>query len=150
VVESGTFAVLVNGHKVTEVGQGGGFGELALLYGQPRAATVTAITDAVVWGVDRLTFRRIVMASTFKKRKEHDTFLKVHTHTHTQTGTQRERDIERRTYKHTQACTRTPSHTHTHTHTHAHTECTRRPALSLSLSFSFSLSLSRWVGCAKC
>jgi cAMP-dependent protein kinase regulator len=90
VVESGTFAVLVNGHKVTEVGQGGGFGELALLYGQPRAATVTAITDAVVWGVDRLTFRRIVMASTFKKRKEHDTFLKVHTHTHKRAHRERE------------------------------------------------------------
>ena len=79
VVDTGRFEVYVGDKKVTEVGPGGGFGELSLLYGQPRAATVTAATDAIVWSVDRLTFRRIVMAFTFKKRKEHDTFLKVMT-----------------------------------------------------------------------
>lgn len=37
------------------------FGELALLHGEPRAATVTATSDCLVWGLDRDTFRRIMM-----------------------------------------------------------------------------------------
>ena len=32
--------ILVNGQHVLSVGPGGSFGELALIYGQPRAATV--------------------------------------------------------------------------------------------------------------
>ena len=80
IVESGAFNVFVGSKQVTQVGPGGFFGELSLLYGQPRAATVTAATDAVIWSVDRLTFRRIVMASTLQKRKEHDAFLKVRGH----------------------------------------------------------------------
>ena len=37
------------------------FGELALLHGEPRAATITATSDCLVWGLDRDTFRRIMM-----------------------------------------------------------------------------------------
>ena len=40
VVESGSFDIFVNDEKVTEVGPGGHFGELALMYFAPRAATV--------------------------------------------------------------------------------------------------------------
>lgn len=45
-----------------------GFGELALLYDGPRAATVTA-TSAVVeaWAVDRTTFKKVVIGSTMRK-----------------------------------------------------------------------------------
>lgn len=39
---------------------GEGFGELALLYNAPRAATITAQTDSVVWRLDRDTFNNIV------------------------------------------------------------------------------------------
>eukprot|EP00733_Pompholyxophrys_punicea_P001027 Pompholyxophrys_punicea_v1_NODE_429_length_1988_cov_7.455768.p1 type:complete len:152 gc:universal NODE_429_length_1988_cov_7.455768:1475-1930(+) len=63
--------------QVTQYGAGGSFGELALLYGQPRAATVRSTTASSVWAVDRLTFRRIVMVTTFQKRKQHEAFLKV-------------------------------------------------------------------------
>lgn len=35
------------------------FGELALMYNAPRAATVRAAKDSVLWVVDRYTFRRI-------------------------------------------------------------------------------------------
>lgn len=39
---------------------GEAFGELALLYNAPRAATVKAITDVVLWKLDRVTFNEIV------------------------------------------------------------------------------------------
>jgi len=40
VVDEGTFHIFVNGKKVLDVGPGGSFGELALMYNTPRAATV--------------------------------------------------------------------------------------------------------------
>ena len=39
---------------------GEGFGELALLYNAPRAATITAISESVCWRLDRDTFNHIV------------------------------------------------------------------------------------------
>ncbi|DBA03214.1 TPA: hypothetical protein N0F65_003934 [Lagenidium giganteum] len=37
------------------------FGELALIYSKPRAATVIATTNGALWGLDRLAFRSILM-----------------------------------------------------------------------------------------
>jgi cAMP-dependent protein kinase regulator len=39
----------------------GAFGELALLYGSPRAATVTAATAGVLWAMDRPAFRATLL-----------------------------------------------------------------------------------------
>jgi CRP-like cAMP-binding protein len=39
----------------------GAFGELALLYGSPRAATVTATSAGVLWAMDRPAFRATVL-----------------------------------------------------------------------------------------
>jgi CRP-like cAMP-binding protein len=65
----------VNGELVTTIGEGGSFGELALIYGTPRAATVRAKTDVKLWGIDRDSYRRILMGSTIRKRKMYDEFL---------------------------------------------------------------------------
>lgn len=57
------YQVYVNGEWVTSIGEGGSFGELALIYGTPRAATVKAKTDLKLWGIDRDSYRRILMVS---------------------------------------------------------------------------------------
>lgn len=53
--------VYVNNTWVTSIGEGGSFGELALIYGTPRAATVRAKTNVKLWGIDRDSYRRILM-----------------------------------------------------------------------------------------
>jgi cAMP-dependent protein kinase regulator len=67
--------VFVNNELVTTIGEGGSFGELALIYGTPRAASVTAKTDVKLWGIDRDSYRRILMGSTIRKRKMYEEFL---------------------------------------------------------------------------
>lgn len=60
---------------MTTIGEGGSFGELALIYGTPRAATVRARTTLKLWGLDRDSYRRILMGSTIRKRRMYDEFL---------------------------------------------------------------------------
>lgn len=69
----------MNGEWVTSIGEGGSFGELALIYGTPRAATVKAKTDLKLWGIDRDSYRRILMVhhtthSTFQNLGNLSTF----------------------------------------------------------------------------
>jgi cAMP-dependent protein kinase regulator len=54
---------------------GEAFGELALLYNAPRAATIIAKTDALCWELDRNTFNSIVKVSSQKKRERYENFL---------------------------------------------------------------------------
>ena len=54
VLESGTCDITVKGKgSVMKASRGVAFGELALLFNQPRAATVTAESDVVVWQASR-------------------------------------------------------------------------------------------------
>ncbi|XP_045766843.1 cAMP-dependent protein kinase type I regulatory subunit isoform X2 [Maniola jurtina] len=75
IIDSGEVEVLVNGEPVTTIGEGGSFGELALIYGTPRAATVRARSPLKLWGLDRDSYRRILMGSTIRKRRMYDEFL---------------------------------------------------------------------------
>jgi cAMP-dependent protein kinase regulator len=53
------------------------FGELALLYNAPRAATIKAIKNNVVlYSLDRLTFNHIVKDSTIKRRDKYEEMLR--------------------------------------------------------------------------
>ena len=62
---------------VKEYQPGDAFGELALLYNAPRAATITVESDKVItWVLDRETFNHIVKGAAQKKREKYENFLK--------------------------------------------------------------------------
>ena len=63
VVADGTYEIVVSGVIVDSIGEGGNFGELALLYNCPRAATVQAKTTGTLWRLDRQTFRQTLAAA---------------------------------------------------------------------------------------
>mmetsp|Transcript_23122 Transcript_23122/g.75384 ORF Transcript_23122/g.75384 Transcript_23122/m.75384 type:complete len:331 (+) Transcript_23122:142-1134(+) len=75
ILADGECTAYVNGTAVKEYATGGFFGELALLYNAPRAATVSTKTDCSVWALDRNTFRAIVLDSNAKRRRDYETFL---------------------------------------------------------------------------
>ncbi|KAF1983320.1 camp-dependent protein kinase-like protein regulatory subunit [Aulographum hederae CBS 113979] len=87
VVEGGTFDIYVSasgkleagpdglGKKVNTVSSGGSFGELALMYNAPRAATVVSTGPSTLWALDRVTFRRILMDTAFQRRRMYESFL---------------------------------------------------------------------------
>lgn len=45
---------------------GESFGELALLYNTPRAATIIAKSDSILYGLDRATFNGVVKDAAIK------------------------------------------------------------------------------------
>ncbi|KAJ5093970.1 hypothetical protein N7456_009831 [Penicillium angulare] len=88
IVEKGSFDIYIHssgsvqpgpdglGNKVSSTGPGGSFGELALMYNAPRAATVISTeAKSTLWALDRITFRRILMDSAFQRRRMYEAFL---------------------------------------------------------------------------
>jgi hypothetical protein len=63
VVESGEYAVDVDGEQVAQIGPGGYFGEIALLRDVPRTATVTCQQDGSVLVLERDLFLTAMSAS---------------------------------------------------------------------------------------
>ena len=59
--------------KIYEPGEA--FGELALLYNTPRAASIKALSSSVCWVLDRECFNHIVKEAAIKKREQYDQFL---------------------------------------------------------------------------
>eukprot|EP00930_Biecheleria_cincta_P032185 TRINITY_DN2233_c0_g1_i1.p1 TRINITY_DN2233_c0_g1~~TRINITY_DN2233_c0_g1_i1.p1 ORF type:complete len:424 (+),score=127.91 TRINITY_DN2233_c0_g1_i1:56-1273(+) len=78
-IESGAFDCkkIIGGEEkvVKKCGQGDVFGELALLYSQPRAASVEATEESLVWQLDRETFTHIVRDASSKRREVFMEFL---------------------------------------------------------------------------
>jgi len=79
VVERGLYNIYVNtdngNQLVGKCEDSGSFGELALMYNMPRAATIQASVDGTLWALDRQTFRRIVLRSAFHKRKMYEALI---------------------------------------------------------------------------
>jgi len=79
VIESGQLSVYKNGTEkavfvYTKPGQY--FGDLALLYNAPRAATVVADEDVVLWSIDRQTFNNLVKDAARMQSSKRMGFLK--------------------------------------------------------------------------
>ncbi|CAH8575758.1 unnamed protein product [Schistosoma rodhaini] len=79
VIESGIYDIIVKvGNEEKTVGKydnKGSFGELALMYNTPRAATILAKTEGVVWVMTREVFRSIVLKKAFEKRRLYEELL---------------------------------------------------------------------------
>jgi len=79
VVERGLYNIFVNtangNQLVGKCEDTGSFGELALMYNMPRAATIQASVDGTLWALDRQTFRRIVLRNAFQKRKMYEALI---------------------------------------------------------------------------
>ncbi|KAI9030036.1 cAMP dependent protein kinase regulatory subunit [Phycomyces nitens] len=77
IVSSGQLDCYINSdqQKVTTYGPGGSFGELALMYDSPRAATIVSVASGILWALDRLTFHRIVVEHASHRRQMYESFL---------------------------------------------------------------------------
>lgn len=78
VLEEGQVSFAVDGTHVGQGGPGCSFGELALLYNCPRAATCLANTACRLWKVDQKTFRYMLANNTNAQQKDiNDVLRKV-------------------------------------------------------------------------
>ncbi|XP_041744497.1 cAMP-dependent protein kinase type II-alpha regulatory subunit-like [Coregonus clupeaformis] len=79
VIERGVYDIIVLidgvGKCVGKYDNKGSFGELALMYNTPRAATIMATQEGALWGLDRATFHRLIVKNNAKKRKIYEAFI---------------------------------------------------------------------------
>uniref|UniRef100_A0A8C2ZB21 cAMP-dependent protein kinase type II regulatory subunit n=1 Tax=Cyclopterus lumpus TaxID=8103 RepID=A0A8C2ZB21_CYCLU len=79
VIENGVYDIFVQKDRVSvcvgKYDNKGSFGELALMYNTPRAATIIATQDGALWGLDRATFHRLIVRNNAKKRRTYETFI---------------------------------------------------------------------------
>ncbi|KAK5912478.1 hypothetical protein CesoFtcFv8_002347 [Champsocephalus esox] len=79
VIEKGVYDIFVQKDGVSicvgKYDNKGSFGELALMYNTPRAATITATQEGALWGLDRATFHRLILRNNAKKRRVYEAFI---------------------------------------------------------------------------
>jgi cAMP-dependent protein kinase regulator len=84
IVESGKFDIFVNrsrqpiagnGDEVASCEAGTCFGELALMYNAPRAATVVATSAGKLWGLDGTSFKMMLVTAENSRKKKYESFL---------------------------------------------------------------------------
>lgn len=80
IIDQGEVEVYVNNKLVTSISDGGSFGELALIYGTPRAATIKAKTECKLWAIDRKVIERYLINSSlivFCSQHSFDRFIRI-------------------------------------------------------------------------
>ena len=82
VVERGSLDIFVKSPTGGEtkvgrpLGPGVSFGELALMYNTPRAASIKANTDCILWSIDRGQYRAILQHYKYIRNKQYMEFLR--------------------------------------------------------------------------
>lgn len=81
IVESGHLDIYVrtaNGETRvgSQLGPGAAFGELALMYNTPRAASIKASTDCILWTIHRKAYKEILVYYKYLRNKTYLAFLK--------------------------------------------------------------------------
>ena len=69
VIATGEAKVVIDGQQVAKVGAGDCVGEMSLLDGAPRSATVTALTPVTVYALSTAEFRTLLGTSPTIDRK---------------------------------------------------------------------------------
>ncbi|KAM4613763.1 protein kinase, cAMP-dependent, regulatory, type II, alpha, B [Polymixia lowei] len=79
VIEKGVYDIVVQKDGMSlcvgKYDNKGSFGELALMYNTPRAATIIATEEGALWGLDRTTFHRLIVKNNAKKRRMYEAFI---------------------------------------------------------------------------
>jgi cAMP-dependent protein kinase regulator len=61
---------------ICDLNPGNGFGELALLYDSPRAASIVSKSvNCMTWAIDRVTFKQLLVQGAIQRRSEYKMFL---------------------------------------------------------------------------
>ncbi len=64
ILEEGQCDIMINGHTVGQVPKANSFGDLALMYNSPRAATIRASCDCTCWSLEKKFFRQAMVTSS--------------------------------------------------------------------------------------
>jgi CRP-like cAMP-binding protein len=75
ILEEGTCQILIDGESLGMIESGSSFGDLALMYNCPRAATIIAVTDCTLWTLDRVFFRQAMVTSSSNQNVQLSQFL---------------------------------------------------------------------------
>jgi len=75
VIDSGKVDCFKGTKKVFEYDGSGAFGELAIMYNAPRAATCKATTPVAAWALERKAFKALIMSTTIARRTKFREFL---------------------------------------------------------------------------
>lgn len=90
IVATGKVEVLINGVKKAVLRPGDSFGEVALLHGTLRMATIKTLEKSCFWSIDRKTFRNVAYSINSLNYRENKAFIENVSLFHVLTDDQKE------------------------------------------------------------
>ncbi|KAJ1430467.1 cyclic nucleotide-binding-like protein, partial [Ochromonadaceae sp. CCMP2298] len=75
ILEEGSCEIFIQGESLGLIDSGSSFGDLALMYNCPRAATIRTASDCTLWTLDRVFFRQAMVTSSSNQNVQLSQFL---------------------------------------------------------------------------